>query len=95
MQLYKIVRYVIRDLLRSRWTYVYFAFYYLLGMVLLFINRDLSKAVITLMNMQHVAFLVEGRLYFDGSLEELKQRTGTDTLEQSIAEIIKRNYAAV
>ncbi len=50
MQLYKIVRYVIRDLLRSRWTYVYFAFYYLLGMVLLFINRDLSKAIITLMN---------------------------------------------
>jgi len=50
MQLYKIVRYVIRDLLRSRWTYVYFAFYYLLGMVLLFINHDLSKAIITLMN---------------------------------------------
>ncbi len=44
---------------------------------------------------QHIAFLVDGRLYFDGSLEELKRRTGTDTLEQSIAEIIKRNYAAV
>jgi len=44
---------------------------------------------------QHIAFLVEGRLYFDGSLEELKRRTGADTLEQSIAEIIKRNYAAV
>lgn len=36
--------------MRSRWSYVYFAFYLLLGMVLLFLNNDLSKAVITLMN---------------------------------------------
>lgn len=36
--------------MRSRWSYVYFAFYLLLGLVLLFLNHDLSKAVITLMN---------------------------------------------
>lgn len=36
--------------MRSRWSYVYFAFYLLLGFVLLFLNNDLSKAVITLMN---------------------------------------------
>ena len=36
--------------MRSRWSYVYFAFYLLLGTVLLFLNNDLSKAVITLMN---------------------------------------------
>lgn len=36
--------------MRSRWSYVYFAFYLLLGIVLLFLNNDLSKAVITLMN---------------------------------------------
>ena len=36
--------------MRSRWSYVYFAFYLLLGVVLLFLNNDLSKAVITLMN---------------------------------------------
>lgn len=36
--------------MRSRWGYVYFFFYLLLGVVLLFLNNDLSKAVITLMN---------------------------------------------
>ena len=36
--------------MRSRWSYVYFFFYLLLGVVLLFLNNDLSKAVITLMN---------------------------------------------
>jgi Cu-processing system permease protein len=46
----KILKYSFFDLLRSRWSYVYFAFYLLLGFVLLFLNNDLSKAVITLMN---------------------------------------------
>lgn len=46
----KILKYSVFDLMRSRWSYVYFAFYLLLGMVLLFLNNDLSKAVITLMN---------------------------------------------
>ena len=36
--------------MRSRWSYVYFLFYLALGFVLLFLNNDLSKAVITLMN---------------------------------------------
>lgn len=36
--------------MRSRWSYVYFAFYLALGFVLLFLNNDVSKAVITLMN---------------------------------------------
>lgn len=36
--------------MRSRWSYVYFLFYLLLGFVLLFLNNDVSKAVITLMN---------------------------------------------
>ena len=46
----KILKYSCYDLLRSRWSYVYFTFYLLLGSVLLFLNNDLSKAVITLMN---------------------------------------------
>ncbi len=46
----KILKYSCYDLLRSRWSYVYFLFYLLLGVVLLFLNNDLSKAVITLMN---------------------------------------------
>ena len=46
----KILKYSLYDLMRSRWSYVYFLFYLLLGFVLLFLNNDLSKAVITLMN---------------------------------------------
>jgi len=46
----KILRYSIFDLMRSRWTYVYFIFYLILSCVLLFLNDDLDKAIITLMN---------------------------------------------
>lgn len=46
----KILKYSFYDLMRSRWSYVYFLFYLLLGIVLLFLNNNLSKAVITLMN---------------------------------------------
>ena len=46
----KILKYSIYDLLRSRWSHVYFAFYLMLGFVLLFLNNDINKAVITMMN---------------------------------------------
>jgi len=46
----KILKYSFYDLMSSRWSYVYFIFYLLLGFVLLFLNNDVSKAVITLMN---------------------------------------------
>ncbi len=46
----KILKYSFYDLMRSRWSYVYFIFYLLLGFVLLFLNNDVNKAVITLMN---------------------------------------------
>lgn len=46
----KILKYSFYDLLRSRWSYVYFMFYLLLSFVLLFLNNDLNKAIITLMN---------------------------------------------
>ena len=36
--------------MRSRWSYVYFAFYLALGFVLLFLNNDINKAIITLLN---------------------------------------------
>jgi Cu-processing system permease protein len=48
--MFKILKYSFYDLMRSRWSYVYFIFYLLLGFVLLFLNNDVSKAVITLMN---------------------------------------------
>ena len=46
----KILKYSVFDLVRGRWSYVYFSFYLVLGFALLFLNNDLSKAVITLMN---------------------------------------------
>ncbi|MDE3742592.1 ABC transporter permease [Maribacter polysaccharolyticus] len=69
----KILKYSFYDLMRSRWSYVYFLFYLALGFVLLFLNHDLSKAVITLMNV--IIILVPlistifGVMYFYNSKE--------------------------
>lgn len=49
--------------MRSRWSYVYFAFYLLLGFVLLFLNNDVSKAVITLMNVIIVLVPLIGTIF--------------------------------
>lgn len=71
--MFKILKYSFFDLVRSRWSYVYFFFYLLLGCVLLFLNGDLSKAVITLMNV--IIILVPligtifGVMYFYNSKE--------------------------
>lgn len=46
----KILKYSFADLTRSRWSYLYLAFYLTLGFSLLFLNDDLPKAIITLMN---------------------------------------------
>ena len=59
----KILKYSFYDLMRSRWSYVYFAFYLLLGVVLLFLNNDLSKAVITLMNIIIVLVPLIGTIF--------------------------------
>lgn len=49
--------------MRSRWSYVYFAFYLLLGIILLFLNNDLSKAIITLMNVIIVLVPLIGTIF--------------------------------
>lgn len=59
----KILKYSFYDLMRSRWSYVYFAFYLLLGIVLLFLNNDLPKAVITLMNVIIVLVPLIGTIF--------------------------------
>ena len=48
--MFKILKYSFYDLIRSRWSYVYLLFYLLLSSVLLFLNNDLSNAIITLLN---------------------------------------------
>lgn len=59
----KILKYSFYDLIRSRWSYVYFLFYLLLGFVLLFLNNDVSKAVITLMNVIIVLVPLIGTIF--------------------------------
>lgn len=59
----KILKYSFYDLIRSRWSYVYFSFYLLLGTILLFLNNDLSKAVITLMNVIIVLVPLIGTIF--------------------------------
>jgi Cu-processing system permease protein len=59
----KILKYSFFDLMRSSWSYVYFGFYLLLGIVLLFLNNDLSKAVITLMNVIIVLVPLIGTIF--------------------------------
>jgi len=59
----KILKYSFYDLMRSRWSYVYLAFYLMLGIMLLFLNNDLSKAVITLMNVIIVLVPLIGTIF--------------------------------
>lgn len=69
----KILKYSFADLMRSRWSYVYFIFYLVLGFVLLFLNNDLSKAIITLMNiivtLTPMIGTIFGVMYFYSSRE--------------------------
>lgn len=61
--MFKILKYSFFDLMRSSWSYVYFVFYLLLGFTLLFLNNDLSKAIITLMNVIIVLVPLIGTIF--------------------------------
>ncbi len=69
----KIFKYSFSDLMRSRWSLVYLAFYLLLGFVLLFLNNDISKGIITLMNviviLTPMIGTIFGVMYFYNSRE--------------------------
>lgn len=82
----KILKYSFYDLMRSRWSYVYFAFYLLLGVVLLFLNNDLSKAVITLMNVIIVLVPLIGTIF--GVMYYYNSKEFTELL---LAQPIKRS----
>ena len=72
--------------MRSRWSYVYFGFYLLLGLVLLFLNNDLSKAVITLMNVIIVLVPLIGSIF--GIMYYYNSREFTELL---LAQPLKRS----
>jgi len=82
----KILKYSFYDLMRSRWSYVYFLFYLLLGCVLLFLNNDLSKAVITLMNVIIILVPLIGTIF--GVIYYYSSREFTELL---LAQPVKRS----
>lgn len=71
--MFKILKYSFYDLVRSRWSYIYFLFYLVIGFLLLFLNNDLSKAVITMMNIIIVLVplisTIFGTMYYYNSRE--------------------------
>ncbi len=81
----KILKYSFYDLMRSRWSYVYLAFYLALGFVLLFLNSDLSKATITLMNIIVVLTPMIGTIF--GIMYHYNSREFTELL---LAQPLKR-----
>jgi len=82
----KILKYSFFDLMRSRWSYVYFIFYLALGFVLLFLNNDLNKAVITLMNIIIVLTPLIGTIF--GVMYYYNSKEFTELL---LAQPINRN----
>ncbi len=71
--------------MRSRWSYVYFLFYLLLGFVLLFLNNDVSKAIITLLNIIIVIVPLIGTIF--GIMYYYNSREFTELL---LAQPLKR-----
>lgn len=84
--MFKILKYSFFDLMRSRWSYVYFAFYLALGFVLLFLNHDINKAVITLMNVIIVLTPLIGTIF--GVMYYYNSKEFTELL---LAQPIKRS----
>ena len=82
----KILKYSFYDLMRSRWSYVYFAFYLALGFVLLFLNNDVNKAIITLMNIIIVLTPLIGTIF--GVMYYYNSKEFTELL---LAQPMKRN----
>lgn len=84
--MFKILKYSFYDLVRSRWSYVYFAFYLVLGFALLFLNSNVSKSVITLMNIIIVLTPMIGTIF--GVMYFYSSREFTELL---LAQPIKRS----
>lgn len=82
----KILKYSFFDLMRSRWSYVYLFFYLTLGFILLFLNNDLSKATITLLNIIIVLTPLIGTIF--GIMYHYNSREFTELL---LSQPIKRS----
>ena len=83
----KILKYAGYDLLRSRWTYIYCSFFLLITLSLLFLSSDLSKVIISLMNV--VLLLVPLIATMFGVMYYYNSREFTELL---LAQPIKRSH---
>lgn len=59
----KILKYSFFDLIRSRWSIIYFLFYFVTGLVLLYLSNDVSKAVVSLMNITFILTPLIGTIF--------------------------------
>ena len=59
----KILKYSFFDLIRSRWSIIYFLFYFISGMVLLYMSNDVSKAIVSLMNLTFILTPLIGTIF--------------------------------
>ena len=61
--MFKILKYSFFDLIRSRWSIIYFLFYFISGMVLLYLSNDVSKAIVSLMNITFILTPLIGTIF--------------------------------
>ena len=59
----KILKYSFFDLIRSRWSIVYLLFYLVSGFVLLYLGNDVSRAVVSLMNITIILTPLIGTIF--------------------------------
>lgn len=59
----KILKYSFFDLIRSRWSIIYLLFYFVTGMVLLYLSNDVSKAIVSLMNITFILTPLIGTIF--------------------------------
>ena len=69
----KILKYSFFDLTRSRWSYIYFLFYLVITFTLLFLSADVSKSIISLLNvilfLSPLIGILFGSMYYYNSRE--------------------------
>jgi Cu-processing system permease protein len=59
----KILKYSFFDLIRSRWSIIYLLFYFVTGVVLLYLANDVSKAIISMMNITFILTPLIGTIF--------------------------------
>lgn len=59
----KILKYSFFDLIRSRWSIIYFLFYFISGMVLFYLSNEVSKTIVSLMNITLILTPLIGTIF--------------------------------